>query len=146
MSAGSYRARWRDRAIAAISGGSGAHPDTCGLERLSPALHRRAEARRVEWRMRPGDAIVHDRYCFHRGVPFTRAGLAAWRGQPLLRYSIRYMPADATLDRASGDPAVRTLGFGGRTLRSLGWRYPRCWPDVDPAEEAVLRGAQASRG
>ena len=60
---------------------------------------------------------------------------------PLAFFSQVHQGYDA---RASADPAVRALGFGGRTLRSLGWRYPRCWPAVDAAEEAVLRGMQAT--
>ena len=33
--------------------------------------------------MKPGDALLHSRYCFHRGVPFAH-------GDVKLRYSIRY--------------------------------------------------------
>ena len=34
--------------------------------------------------MEPGDALLHSRYCFHRGEPFAD-------GTTKLRYSIRYM-------------------------------------------------------
>lgn len=139
VSRGSHRAPWRDAAVAAIRG------RTCDLATLSPALNRAAEARRAEFRLRPGDAIIHDRHCFHRAVPFTRAGLRTYDGKPLLRYSVRYMPGGATLDSASFDPAAAK--DGGKTLRSLGWRYPRCWPSVAPAEEARLQreAADAAR-
>lgn len=127
---GSHRAAWRDAAIAAIRG------RTCDLATLSPELQRKAEACRAEYKLQPGDAIIHDRHCFHRAVPFTRAGLRVYNGQPLLRYSVRYMPGGSKLDAASYDKEAAKNG--GKTLRSLGWRYPRCWPSVDPIEEAKL--------
>jgi hypothetical protein len=137
---GSHTARWHDDAVKAIStaGPNGEPPNTCGLELRAPRLNRKVEARRKEWRMQPGDAIVHTRQCFHRGVPLTRAGTREYDGQPLLRYSVRYMPGHATLDARSPDPAVTKLKLGGRTLRELGWRYPRVWPTVEPKEEAQL--------
>lgn len=78
------------------------------------------------------------RFCFHRGVPFTAFGAKAFDGQPLMRYSIRYQPGHATLDPSSADPAVSKYGFGGRTLSSLGWRYPVCWPYALASEEEEI--------
>lgn len=87
IAAGSYRAPWRDEAIAAIVR-SALHPtpiwcsrtccrairlrssqsqkrdgllQTCQLETISPELHRECENVRKEWNMRPGDAIIHTR-------------------------------------------------------------------------------------
>ncbi|KAJ1619120.1 hypothetical protein T492DRAFT_916278 [Pavlovales sp. CCMP2436] len=139
VSRGSFRAPWRDRAINAISS------QTCALAELNPRLNRLVDKGRKEWRMEPGDAIVHARHCFHKGVPFTKAGLRSYTkksSSPLLRYSVRYMPASSSLDKGSFDPAVTKLKLGGKQLRELGWRYPRCWPDVDPAEEAQLELVQ----
>jgi hypothetical protein len=58
--------------------------------------------------MVPGDAIIHTRYLFHRSDDFSDEGRAHWdaaaaaatggKGQPLLRYSVRYMPGDAPID------------------------------------------------
>ena len=133
-----------------------------------------------------GDAIMHTRYCFHRSDDFSAEGVAAFaamqRSYPLLRYSIRYMPATSTVAIDSiekplpptytddwetlcamaakkvdyGDKELETvvnrvlqalhpsshdnpltLSRGGRSLKSLGFLYPKCFPEPDPLELMV---------
>ena len=42
--------------------------------------------------MEPGDALLHSRYCYHRGERFRSA-----HSDAKLRYSIRYMPESGRL-------------------------------------------------
>jgi hypothetical protein len=61
--------------------------------------------------MEPGDAIVHTRYCFHRGEPFTPEAAAA--GAPTrLAYSIRYESAAAKLFKGS-EPTKKPISKTG---------------------------------
>ena len=73
--------------------------------------------------MEPGDAIFHSRYCFHKGEQFDE-------GPCKLRYSIRYMPADARLfDIGDYEAAIREKGLAdGAPLAHAGEYYPQVWP------------------
>ena len=73
--------------------------------------------------MEPGDAIFHSRYCFHKGEQFDA-------GDTKLRYSIRYMPADARFfDIGDYEAATREKGLtDGAPLADAGEYYPQVWP------------------
>jgi len=98
----SHRASFASSARKAISSGFG---DTCRMRELSPENHEKLEALKVTYDMEPGDAIIHTRYCFHRSDDFTEEGKSHFYSdtesqssptkKALLRYSIRYMPADS---------------------------------------------------
>lgn len=122
----SHTAPWADKVRRAIM-----HQDTCTLATLAPRLHRRCEREASSFDLCAGDALICSRRTLHRTVPFTEEGKRATSGEPLMRYTIRYMPGEATLDPSS---RVVKEGLGGRSLRSLGHRYPRCWPSPDPKE------------
>ena len=72
--------------------------------------------------MEPGDAIFHSRYCFHKGEQFDE-------GNTKVRYSIRYMPADARLFDNEYEAALREKGLtDGAPLAHAGEYYPQVWP------------------
>ena len=140
---GSHTARWADRVRKLINRPG----NTCALASLAPRLHRRCERNACSFDLRAGDALVCSRRTLHRTLPFTEEGEEATRecaqvGEPRMRYTLRYMPGEATLDPSS--PAV-AAGLGGRSLRSLGHQYPRCWPCPDPEEIRALRKMRAKR-
>ena len=131
---GSHAAPWREAARRAITGtGSAGVPRTCELAALGPSYSARCDA---AWRdvtafdMEPGDALIHTRYAFHRGVPFKE-------GAPKLRYSVRYMPADAELTDLSG--------AGVRPLFKAGAYHPQVWPHALWRERLRLRFGLAKR-
>ena len=122
----SHTAPWADKVRRAIM-----HQDICSLATLAPRLHRRCEREASSFDLCAGDALICSRRTLHRTMPFTDEGKQASTGEPMMRYTIRYMPGEATLDPSS--PIIKE-GLGGRSLRSLGHRYPRCWPSPDPKE------------
>eukprot|EP00929_Paragymnodinium_shiwhaense_P021668 TRINITY_DN14072_c0_g1_i2.p1 TRINITY_DN14072_c0_g1~~TRINITY_DN14072_c0_g1_i2.p1 ORF type:complete len:313 (+),score=46.91 TRINITY_DN14072_c0_g1_i2:104-1042(+) len=65
----------------------GPYPQTCEMKTLSPESHESLEAIKVCPALQPGDAIVLTRFLFHRGDPFVDAS-----GEPIARYSVRYVP------------------------------------------------------
>ncbi|KAJ1452735.1 hypothetical protein M885DRAFT_588963 [Pelagophyceae sp. CCMP2097] len=130
LAPGSHDAPWREkcrRCIAAVP--AAGFPRTCDLAILSPACAKRCEA---AWRtvsgadfdMAPGDAIIHSRYVFHRGLPFSE-------GEPKLRYSVRYMPAEAVL--------VDFRGQSGSKLADKGAKHPQVWPRPLLAERLRIK-------
>lgn len=97
---------------------------TCQLESLSPELHTSCEAlaeRTMD--MQPGDAIIHSRWLFHRSDPFTEEGIQHFNGpgqkDPLMRYSIRYMPEQSRLS-SRFDQVIQGNQQNGRSLKEVG--------------------------
>ena len=87
-----------------------------------PEYNSRLDAMKVLHDMEPGDAIFHSRYCFHKGERFDE-------GPCKLRYSIRYMPADARLFDNEYEAALREKGLAdGAPLAHAGEYYPQVWP------------------
>lgn len=74
---------------------------TCHIETLDPDIHNKLEAMKTVYDMEPGDAIIHDRYLFHRSDSFHED---VDDNLVLNRYSIRYMPEDALSHDHSGQP------------------------------------------
>ena len=64
---------------------------TCFLSKLNPKLNLMLEKNKKTFDMNPGDALIMDRWCFHKTDNFTKKGVVAYTN-PLMRYSIRYMP------------------------------------------------------
>ena len=120
---GSSSATWREKCRGFIGTFTpGARPVTCDLATLSPEYNRRLDALKLLHDMEPGDAIFHSRYCFHKGEPFDE-------GDTKLRYSIRYMPADARLFDNTNEVAIREKGLtDGAPLAAAGEYYPQVWP------------------
>ena len=134
---GSHRSDWRERCRAVIAGSVGGGvgpPRTCDMAKLSPECERRLEECKLLHDMEPGDALLHSRYCFHRGEPFAV-------GEGKLRYSIRYMPAHARFfdnGREAAAGAVSTLEHGD-PIAKAGAYYPQCWPRSRLRERWVIR-------
>lgn len=89
---------------------------TCEIAEHAPSCHERLYAMSETYDMEPGDAIIWDRYLFHRSDRFLQE-----TDEVKLRYSIRYVPGNAT---AAGmhHSSVET----GELLR--GPHYPQVWP------------------
>ena len=72
--------------------------------------------------MEPGDALFISRYLFHRGQPFHK-------GNTKLRYSIRYMPADAKIFDNKIESSIQNKRvIDGSLLSTAGAYYPQVWP------------------
>lgn len=104
---------------------------TCDMAKLSPECHAKMEASKLEFDMAPGDALVWDRWTFHRGVAGTDA---MPRDAIKQRYSVRYVPHGATAFGA----VHRSVGQG-EVFESP--YYPQVWPELIESEmKALERG------
>ncbi|CAM9836366.1 unnamed protein product [Chrysoparadoxa australica] len=75
-------------------------PNTCDLETLSPELWEKFEAVRKTWDMQPGDALICDRWLFHRSFRSVD-GDGSGPATPKMRYTVRLISSDA---RSNGQP------------------------------------------
>jgi Phytanoyl-CoA dioxygenase (PhyH) len=101
---------------------------TCDMAGKSPECAAKMDASRLEFDMAPGDAIVWDRWTYHRGV----AGTDAFPPNAVKqRYSVRYIPHGAT---AFG--AVHKSVKQGEVFDSP--YYPQVWPHLLESEMKAL--------
>mmetsp|Transcript_10569 Transcript_10569/g.23441 ORF Transcript_10569/g.23441 Transcript_10569/m.23441 type:complete len:375 (+) Transcript_10569:235-1359(+) len=103
---------------------------TCDMEEKSPECQTKMEASKMQFDMQPGDALIWDRYTFHRGVSATDKFP---KGDDVTkkRYSVRYIPHGAT---AKG--AVHSSVGQGQLFDSP--YYPQVWPTLLPKEMKAL--------
>lgn len=101
---------------------------TCSMPEKSPQCHAKMEATKLQIDMRPGDAIVWDRFTFHRGVGGTDLMPEKAVKQ---RYSVRYMPKES---RAFGavHPSVEPMAEFNSPY------YPQVWPKLLDSELKAL--------
>jgi len=117
--------------------GDRAFAPTCEMETVSPDCHEKMLAASVVFDMEPGDALIWDRWTFHRSEPFRPVPEEEGSGEQdgsgeddddyRLRYTIRYVPGTA---KAWGyhHPSQVT----GETFDSP--HYPQVWPSVVKSE------------
>lgn len=136
----SHRLRWRERCrktIAGTDGGGTGPARTCDMEKLDSRCFQRLESLKTLHDMEPGDAIIHDRYLFHRAESFADPKS---KSPPLLRYSIRFMPSDSELFNNGNEHAIEAKALDtGAPLEQAGEYYPQVWPSSIPAERAARR-------
>ena len=111
---------------------------TCAMETKSPECFNYFESVKMQWDMEPGDAILWDRWTFHKTVVSvadeTDHGVVAT--SPMRRYSVRYMPSTA---RALG--AVHGSVEQGAIFDSP--YYPQVWPTLlEPELKALQHGLE----
>jgi Phytanoyl-CoA dioxygenase (PhyH) len=153
---------------------------TCNIQDTAPHLHRRMEETKRIYDIKRGDGklfgrirfcdshssshipyyvflvIFHDRWLFHRTVPFTKetiqSGIAN-DDDPLVyrRYSIRYGPGSSIIPPGYGtEPSVISLEEnGGKTADAIAkydaaW-YPKVFPGVDEREIDSMKILAAER-
>ena len=102
--------------------------NTCNMEEKSPDCQAKMEASKLEFDMAPGDAIIWDRWTFHRGVAATDTSAQIGTKQ---RYSVRYIPFGA---KAFG--AVHKSVKVGEVFDSP--YYPQVWPHLLESEMKAL--------
>jgi len=120
---------FREECAAVIRGGYGT---TCKMEELSPDCHERLQAASATFDMEPGDALIWDRWTFHRSEPFR-----VETDQHKLRYTIRYVPGSA---KAEG--MLHSSQQAGEPFE--GAYYPQVWPAAVKAEvDAIADGLEA---
>lgn len=102
---------------------------TCDLDSTSPECHAKLEASKSEWDLKPGDAIIWDRWTFHRGVPSVSQDVDDINVKR--RYSVRYIPYGA---KALGGlhPSIEE----GKPFDSP--FYPQVWPSLVDSEMQAL--------
>jgi len=126
VSRGSHRASWREKARGVIKGSDFL---TCEMEHLSPKYHKILEKNMVLEDMNPGDAIIHNRYTFHRVVQFKDDNEEEDRTK--LRISLRYMPANAIFqtDYSKVDRVIVEKDLkAGDPISKGGEYFPQVWP------------------
>lgn len=129
VSPGSHKEKFAQDGIPIIQAGG-----TCGMETLAPQIHNKLEDMKVLYDMEPGDAIIHDRWLFHRSEKFN--GIED-DDVVLNRYSIRYMPADARAFDNGYDEVYKDekyKGMDGKQLKSFNGYYPQVFPTTIASE------------
>jgi Phytanoyl-CoA dioxygenase (PhyH) len=101
---------------------------TCDMPEKSPECHAKMEATKMQFDMRPGDAIIWDRFTFHRGVAGTDLLSVDDIKQ---RYSVRYMPKSSKAFGAVHS-SVEQLGEFDSAY------YPQVWPNLLESEMKAL--------
>lgn len=116
-------------AIAIASNGAGS---TCILEMVEPECNAEMEQIKRVYDMQPGDAIVHDRYLFHKPDAFKENDNGHNDNEKTFtkqRISLRYMPSDATFFNTGVDGAATQKNLKtGDPLWKAGEYFPQTWP------------------
>ena len=172
LAVGSHNADWKDDAHKAI-GSVMTYPldgfkdaqdmvknrpgaGTCNLETAAPETYEKMENSKRIYDLRKGDVVFHERWLFHRTVPFNRevvhnhklrywgykGGYEKEPPPPLMkrRYSVRYGPGSSVVIKGWGtEPSVLWKGDNaGKAVDEVskadGPWYPRCWPGIDRNE------------
>jgi len=115
---GSHTAEYLD-CREAISGGPG---NTCGLAKIAPEKAKRLESVAVVPDMKPGDAIIHTRFLFHRADPFKDDTTGVGIG----RYSVRFMPGTAEAQLCAVKEGKFVLGERIRLADADPAQFPSC--------------------
>ncbi|KAG7364670.1 phytanoyl-CoA dioxygenase family protein [Nitzschia inconspicua] len=161
LAVGSHKAPWRYDAYE-LTGSTHSFPEggftsskdilhnrpgngTCNIKDAAPHLQRRMEETKRIYDIKRGDVIFHDRWLFHRTVPFQRDPVSdriVNNDEPLVfrRYSVRYGPGSSIIPPGYGtEPSVISLAEnGGKSADNVArddaaW-YPKVFPSVDVAE------------
>lgn len=106
--------------------------NTCAMKMLSPECHARMEASKMEWDMKPGDAIIWNRWTFHRGVAAVDENIDPDTFVKR-RYSVRYTPYGSRAGPFMIHPSV-----GEGNLLDSSPYYPRVWPSLLEEEVAAI--------
>jgi hypothetical protein len=101
---------------------------TCAMKTLSPECHSQMEESKLEWDMQPGDAIIWNRWTFHRGVAAINPDVEDFVKR---RYSVRYMPYGS-----KAGPFIHPSVGPGNYFDSP--YYPQVWPHLKASETKVL--------
>ena len=132
VSPGSHISNFNREARQFIAGGN-----TCAMESLSPETHQKLEDMKVIYDMQPGDAIIHDRWLFHRSDNFAEG---TPKDTVLNRYSIRYMPGEALAYDNHFDPVYLDPKFKGKEnmeLNQYGGYFPQVFPNIIESEDEL---------
>ena len=172
LAVGSHAVDWKDSAHSAI-GSVMTYPEdgfkdardlvknrpgagTCNLETAAPETYEKMENSKRIYDLQKGDVIFHERWLFHRTIPFDRevvhnhklrywgykGGYEKEPPPPLMkrRYSVRYGPGSSVVIKGWGtEPSVLwNEANAGKTVDDVsqadGPWYPQCWPGIDPSE------------
>ncbi len=112
-------------------------PQTCYMETLSPECHQKLTDASTVFDMEPGDALIWDRWTFHRSEPFNVDALEGREDEHRLRYTIRYVPGSAKANYIID----HKLQEKGEKFDSP--YYPQVWPkalksEIDPIQKGEL--------
>jgi hypothetical protein len=95
---------------------------TCDMENQSPECQQRLEEAKMDWKLQAGDAILWNRWVFHRTETLNKTSEDEEEVNSLKRYSIRYIPSNA---RAHG--AIHSSVEDGGSFVGSPY-YPQVWP------------------
>ena len=129
---GSQKANWAPVCREVVLNGTIRERKTCRMSELSPDCDAKLTAMSVVYDMKPGDAIVWDRWIFHRSEPFKMTALDS--NEHKLRYTIRFIPSNAL---AAG--LVHDSVEIGKPFHTP--YHPQVWPTALSDEmEAIRKG------
>ena len=135
---GTHKLGFASKAREAISTSFGG---TCKLQDLAPECHEKMEELKTVYDLQPGDAIIHDRYVFHRSHPFVNpSSIKSRMAGSKQRISLRYVPSDSTFfDNNLVDREIvsaKGISTGDHVSRG-GEYFPQCWPNRLKEEESM---------
>merc|ERR1712176_187511 len=120
---------------------SGKSQSTCSLAMLEPTCQEYMEKNKRVYDLQPGDAIIHDRYLFHKPDDFKEGSPESTKDAATKqRISLRYMPSAATFFDNGADvdgAAVHKNLKTGDFLYEAGEYFPQVWPQQLEAEAKV---------
>ena len=117
---------------------------TCNIKKSAPHLHQLMEESMRVYDIKRGDVIFHDRWLYHRTIPFDKQFASQMQDPLYRRYSIRYGPGTSVIPPGYGlELSVlwdeKNAGRSADEVSALdGPWYPRCWPSIDSSEIAKL--------
>lgn len=124
LAVGSHTAHWREEAYN-VTGTTHTFPEegfrnatdmldnrvgngTCNIKNAANHIYRRMEETKRVYNIKKGDIIFHERWLFHRTIPFEREAvknrIATGSEEELMyrRYSIRYGPGTSVIPKGWG--------------------------------------------
>lgn len=117
---------------------------TCNIQTSAPHLYRRMEETKRIYNLQKGDVIFHQRWLFHRTVPFEK-GYASHKELFYRRYSVRFSPGSAIIPPGYGTElsVLWNEENGNRTADKVceldGPWYPEVWPATNMEEIKDLK-------
>ena len=119
VAAGSHMADWAMPCRDVVLNGTIREQKTCRMSELSPDCDAKLNEISVIYDMKPGDAILWDRWTFHRQEPFK----TVVDNEHKLRYTVRYAPSDA---RAAANGLLHASVQPGKPFDTP--YHPQVWP------------------
>lgn len=120
-----------EECLSVIRSSNTSRPVTCDMETLSPSCFKTMMEVSVVHDLNAGDALIWDRRTFHASEPFRRSSGDDDDEESKLRYTVRYVPAEAIAEGML-HPSVEQ----GKRFDTP--YHPQVWPSILPEEKVSI--------